>query len=200
MIPNSWCTGNPACGRSTEDQGQGPSVTCCKRRNWGMVLAILCEHFLLHPHGFLLNNVWLYLVILKSNQANSIQFFSLQKVTIFPSHPLHFNANYSDFKLLDCQQRSGWLCTWEGNTCFYHSEGSVFFSVKQIHRQKSYSALLPPYSRFLSPCPFKSLPALRQKPFSPADWNPDTFYKAISVEACAIFKLVCQKLHQQVWK
>lgn len=137
-------------------------------------------------------------MIEKSNQATI--FFSLQEVTIFPSHPLHFSANYSHFKLLDCQhlQSSGWLYTCEGNTCFYHPKGSVFFPVKQIHRQKSYSALLPPYPRFLSSCPFRSLPALRQKPFSPADWNPDTFYKAISVEACAIFKLVCQKLHELV--
>lgn len=60
------------------------------------------------------------------------------------------------FQLPDCQylQSSGWLCTCEGNTCFYHPEGSVFFPFKQIHRQKSYSALLPPYSRLLSPCLF----------------------------------------------
>lgn len=118
-------------------------------------------------------------------------------MTIFPSHPPHFNANYWHFELLDCQhlQSSGWLYTCEGNTCSYHPEGSIFFPVKEPDRQKSCSALLPHYSRFLTPCPFKSLPALKEKPFSPADWIPDTFYKAISVGACAIFKLVCHQLH-----
>lgn len=99
---------------------------------------------------------WCVIILCDSEFKSSHDFFLSKKWPTSPAIHCILMLIIHTFQLPDCQylQSSGWLCTCEGNTCFYHPEGSVFFPFEQIHRQKSYSALLPPYSRLLSPCLF----------------------------------------------
>lgn len=63
-----------------------------------MLLAGLCKQLLslLHSRGFLLNDV---VIPCDDSQVKSSHKGFFLQVTIFPSHSLHFNSNYSHFKL-----------------------------------------------------------------------------------------------------